>query len=918
MFDRIESRPTQPRRLAILLPILTAGLMSMGARAQIINQQSMSDATKDLVRPVIRLLKAAMKPCLTSELSSLFGSGFEQVEYEDAYGGRSATLEDALDHLMSMLDNDSLRLENMDSRGSTYLADGTKADVITFDDEYIERIINGTSSRSKMFWKIALGATLVNEITHVFQIPSSLDAVNCDAERDSDAASIKFLCAILDALSDGGGSPHTSLIAIDIDDEAIAGLGDMLANCGINTATQIAELHEDVKARKMSYVKRKADIFDANINASTSWGRAYYGPSYNGNHDKYVAKAPNRSAATVESDDGATSGTFAPPGGELVVQSTLILPPDDQLVLIEATHAAGQNRLRFWKDGDGDGLPEPIEAVLPVLLSGSSDPGLDGMAILPVFPTALGLSGQNDGLMVHNRLTGEVVVLELQANGLPAGPPLVLFQDPLLTDMSGFIYFNSVTEPTPGDLAFVFSDRPNVAQFGHVPSVAIVVQNANPLTGGIASPPVVDTLASNLQAAPIPPGVATFFPGIGALNLFGDPGSLLVLEQRDAPVATSVASGIAAPSGIAPWLFPSLPVIEGHLYRVNDGSQGREYFAHHGDGHHVDHVVLDDGGDPTVERIDLVRLVGDGFTGGRLYLGAENGGLLQPAYEMVLEEPPLYIQSWGPTGRLITLDDGNTLDLTVLPGSNPPLYVQSIVDLDGDSVADESLIIRRQAGNPGFFVEILGQVGSSPTVTQNIGLPPTVELASFVVDDFDLDGDFDICIRALAVDDVNLRLVNDGSGNFQLSTTPIHPGTGEDFEMDVRVDEEALPCPGIAVVVPGQDLNIDIFSENGTFDGLRYFAVGQFFNTGFPPPGLPSFGLTFNPGGIPAPFFLIDPTGSPSLLGPPLLPPGGSQFLLPVPPGLSGLNLMTQALVLTPMAGNGFFATSSGTEIRFN
>ncbi|HGY92453.1 MAG TPA: hypothetical protein ENK43_14890 [Planctomycetes bacterium] len=911
------SRALTRERTLFLVPLMIA-LLAFCASGQIINQQSMSDATKDQVRPVIRLLKAALKPCLKKKLSTLFGSGFGQAQYETLFGGRAATLEDAVDHLMTMLNNDSLRLENMDARGATYLAEGLDADVVTFDDNYITRIMNGTVGHSKMFWKIALGATLANEMTHVFQKVASGDAERCDGERDSDAASIKFLCAILDALSDGSGGPNPSIAAIDVDDQAIAGFADDLTNCGINSAAEIANLHRNVKARKNSYVQRKADIFDANIAASTSWGRAYYGASYNGNHDKYVFKDPMRTSAALESDDGTSNASFSPPGGEMISQAAALLPPDDQLVLIEATHASGQNHLRFWKDADADGLPEPAEAAPAITLPPSFDPGLDGVTILPVFPAAFGTSGQNDGLMIHNHATGEVIMIELQSDGLPfpAASPLVVFQDPLLTEANGFIYFNSVIEPNPGDLSFVFSSEPNVAQFGHVPSVAITVVGVDPLTGGTPQPPVLDTLAANLAAAPVPPGAARLFEGIGSVDLVGDPGTMLSLSRMTPPTPLTVASGNTAPPGVAPFLFLAAPIEAGNLYQANDGQSGRNYFVVQGDGHDMDHVVLDDGGDPALERIDVARLVDGDVIGGRLYLGADSGGLLQPAYELVLEQAPLYIDTWGPTGRRLVVDDGLTLDLILLPGSNPPVYIQSVEDFDGDGVANESLVIRRQFGNPGFFMEVIDQVNGAPTAAVTVPLPPDAEPLSFVIDDEDADGDLDVCIRA--TDDVVIRMTNDGTGNFQMTTSPLHPGTGEDFEMEARVDGNVLPCPGIAIVDASQDLSLDVFSANGTFDGFRYFVVGQFFNPAFPPPGVPSFGLTFNPAGIPLPFFLADPVGSPSLLAPPLLPPGGTEFLFLVPPGLTGNSLMTQALVLTPTAGNGFFATSSGTEIRFN
>ncbi len=143
---------------------------------------------------------------------------------------------------------------------------------------------------------------------------------------------------------------------------------------------------------------------------------------------------------------------------------------------------------------------------------------------------------------------------------------------------------------------------------------------------------------------------------------------------------------------------------------------------------------------------------------------------------------------------------------------------------------------------------------------------------------------------------------------------PQFPGTGDDIRLFTGID--ATPDPlDVKPAFPGQILGIDFDSPFGTYFDDPYLVAGQLFLPGQPPVNaIP--GLHLNLFGMP-PFILVDGLNPLGPLPPPPIFPGGNLHTYLIPPGLGGLDLMLQALVLTPNSGNGFLAASDGKVISF-
>lgn len=138
---------------------------------------------------------------------------------------------------------------------------------------------------------------------------------------------------------------------------------------------------------------------------------------------------------------------------------------------------------------------------------------------------------------------------------------------------------------------------------------------------------------------------------------------------------------------------------------------------------------------------------------------------------------------------------------------------------------------------------------------------------------------------------------------------PLWPGTNDDLLLLVGVN---APPAGLdfQLALPGDQLNLFIESPNGTHDGNFPFIGVQVYPHDFTQEFFPGLYLGFGPG-----FLLL---GGPGTLPP--LDPGGSHLPIPIPPdpGLGGIDLMLQGMVLSPVTQNGFFGTSDGKVVRLD
>ena len=160
-----------------------------------------------------------------------------------------------------------------------------------------------------------MAASLMNELIHVYQVAGSEipgnDAHNalvnkkrCDAEKDSDCASIIVINKFIDNLTKPDPNdpakkiPHTSLNDISGDPSYISFMTRVLTESNIDTPAEIAEIVEKLLEQLAEYENRKNNLFAAAITLDINWG-----PIYRNGWDGEPLKKINKDA----------SGTFVFP-----------------------------------------------------------------------------------------------------------------------------------------------------------------------------------------------------------------------------------------------------------------------------------------------------------------------------------------------------------------------------------------------------------------------------------------------------------------------------------------------------------------------------------------------------------------------------------------------------------------------------
>ena len=136
------------------------------------------------------------------------------------------------------------------------------------------------------------------------------------------------------------------------------------------------------------------------------------------------------------------------------------------------------------------------------------------------------------------------------------------------------------------------------------------------------------------------------------------------------------------------------------------------------------------------------------------------------------------------------------------------------------------------------------------------------------------------------------------------------PGTGEDLVFGSGVGAGPVtsgPGEDIKIVSTGSPMTIEFSSPGGSFVGIATFLAAQAYSTGAPSPivfGLPT--LHLDPNRLPSPLVLFDI----------VLPPTGMTLPFVVPSNLAGISFNLQAVTVTPIAANGFFASTDAHELR--
>ena len=149
------------------------------------------------------------------------------------------------------------------------------------------------------------------------------------------------------------------------------------------------------------------------------------------------------------------------------------------------------------------------------------------------------------------------------------------------------------------------------------------------------------------------------------------------------------------------------------------------------------------------------------------------------------------------------------------------------------------------------------------------------------------------------------------------SPTGAFPGSQEDALLSTLVNDLGDPRNPIKSAEAGDILSIELDSPLGTFVGSTPIVLAQLLITGSPmgpTPGFPILQVDFSVPGAGAPFVLFGvSTLSPLPL---LLPSSGIRFGVGIPPGLTGLSILLQGVLISPNAANGVLATTDAHEVR--
>ncbi|MCA9298022.1 MAG: hypothetical protein KDA28_03090, partial [Phycisphaerales bacterium] len=244
----------------LCIPVMSIVLIVAAFVRTVPAQTCLTVAEQKKVKEVIQLMKAAFSAAEKGRsLKMTFGqSGGNQIDYEQV-GAKDTTLGQALDGLIGMVER-RIKKEAISGRGYTDPRPGSGSDVVVFRDTYIDTLLGTGGVRARMDAKFQLMATLANEMTHVHQRFDGTDLRQCDAERDSDCASILILCKMLNAMTDLTGAAHGSFASMLGDPEYVPGLISCIADLG-GSGADIADLVTDLAKKKKGYEDRKANVF---------------------------------------------------------------------------------------------------------------------------------------------------------------------------------------------------------------------------------------------------------------------------------------------------------------------------------------------------------------------------------------------------------------------------------------------------------------------------------------------------------------------------------------------------------------------------------------------------------------------------------------------------------------------------------
>ncbi len=766
-FGRACARFLSPMALSI------AGLLIVASPA-LAAKTALTPEQKEKVRKAIDILEGGLKEAGIKDMKmkDVLGSGAGQMPYEQIPKDGmmvDPTFCDAIDHMKNMLDKDNIVTDpDLSAFGTVNVQPGIDSDKIVINKALLDKICDMTASavdRAKC--KVQLISTLANELTHVFQPwTTATDAERCDGEHDSDCASIKILEALCKILEKDGmpGTPNDSLAGILGDADYFPGLIACLFDLGIDTAAEIKDVYDHVKARlgkdvpadmRTGYKGRKAD-FAGKITAGTSW-TAWYG----GGRDDPILNHPNndaimRTGARLVARDLVTSQFYSlPPPFLLTTSLTLSDDTFNMLFAMTASNGAGQRFIFLLRDNTGDELPEissTIQIPFPPAIPGLPD--LYDTQMKSGIPIEMHPLGLRSGVLILDRFEGSFWMLPLTGSGGFVMSPQLIFQDPLL--MSGnFDVFEQFTHPDPGRVRFIFRQandgEPSVIWF----DVNLFDLSVNPSLGP------GQTMA--MAKAPLAgPGVTSLFISAPFVELTGNPGEQVAMFSvgRDpGGFPIFIAQGSVSDSGRTPPANAFAPILGNDLYMVppggfptlasddeRGGGPGAPPVFHYlpRRGVNIDCRVVDDH--------DLPDGVDD-----RIHVSVHPNRIhflqgMDPGFPTFVHDVEIAIDcgglagfvDWSPADGYVLFGGDEMFPFHRIPFQNPPPY-STPLDIDGDGMADEAVVLARFPGDTAFFTYVFFDIFGLPFVQSGFALPMSLE--PDCIEYLDLNGDTMVDVR---------------------------------------------------------------------------------------------------------------------------------------------------------------------------
>lgn len=681
---------------------------------------ALSDAEKARVRDLVKLMwkmqrEDGMNETLDQALNPA-GQGGTQTCYEitnrkPPFGSGPTKMTEALRYYLEMMRSNRLCKDSGISGGGwTRPRPGLGNDRVGISKDLLDTWGDATKpAAERARAKLSIMATLANEIAHVYQkrspagsTPATIDQIGCENERDSDCMSIKYLMATLERMTNSSGMPHMSLEAIEEEGTAGTCLAMCLRDLGVDTAAEIAEVVDFLKARKAHYEDRKANLFENQINQMQSWRALYYDGLYKSPLRLKVDTTMLAMRKYKLDYNGTVFEIMVPEDGKQIVGYIVTVNKNSEVVIIVITRGAdGSICFHMWRDSNNNGTPEtgPTTTAIPGFpFLGDVLPA--AFDVTPIHSPLAGL-GYNDALALHDRRNGNVAAFELDNQGAATGTHRVLLRSTLIADPE-------LGNPTAGGLATI----DDIDDFS-TPGVLRIIFRSVPLMDAMPdSPAVIGTHAigpSSFSFGPLmtmaeaaapfnPLGLAHLPLQDEGLLLMSNPGDLVMFNQAGSGAIQPVVAATIGPTGMGNAGNPPLPPGP-ELYRVMSLENGLTVpYVDPSTGTVVDALERQLMGGPPMDVLVL-----SDFPGRVALFTGDAAPAHQFVAEIVTEEPnPGVLEPTppGPAGPVSLVNIGGTIPLLVTGG--PLLLAQTLVDLDGDGAADDAMVVARTF-RPAFF-----------------------------------------------------------------------------------------------------------------------------------------------------------------------------------------------------------------------